>query len=165
MGNNGHEGYGGPDEFPQHWVDLPAFQIGKYEVTRGEYRKFIEAGGYDDPRYWSPEGWKWKESDVIDYSGMNGKVDHTVRPNAKEKRTEHRALGRRAGVDRARVWPSSFHPDKQASRRRRDLLRSRSVLQMGGRAVANGSGMGEGGEVGRKASAVTDLAVGRFMGR
>ena len=45
MGNNGHEGFGGPEEFPQHLVNLPAYQIGKYEVTRGQYRKFIEAGG------------------------------------------------------------------------------------------------------------------------
>jgi formylglycine-generating enzyme required for sulfatase activity len=35
MGNNGHEGYGGPEEFPQHAVYLPTYRIGKYEVTRG----------------------------------------------------------------------------------------------------------------------------------
>jgi gamma-glutamyl hercynylcysteine S-oxide synthase len=88
MGNNGHEGFGDPEELPRHPVDLPTYQIGKYEVTRGQFRKFIEAGGYDDPKYWFPEGWKWKESDVIDYAGMQGKVRHTVRPNAAEKRRE-----------------------------------------------------------------------------
>ncbi len=61
MGNGGHEGFGGPEEFPQHTVSLPTYQIGKYEVTRGEYRKFIEAGGYGNPKYWSAAGWKWKE--------------------------------------------------------------------------------------------------------
>ena len=65
MGSNGHEGFGGPEEFPQHAVNLPACEIGKYEVTRGQYRKFMEAGGYQNPGYWSPQGWKWKESDVI----------------------------------------------------------------------------------------------------
>lgn len=40
---------------------MPAYQIGKYEVTRGEYRPFIEDRGYDSPRYWSEEGWEWKE--------------------------------------------------------------------------------------------------------
>ena len=74
MGNNGHEGFENPEEFPQHLVDLPAYQIGKFEVTRGQFRKFIEAGGYEDPRYWSADGWKWKESDVIDYAGMHGSV-------------------------------------------------------------------------------------------
>jgi len=88
MGNNGHEGFGGPEELPRHLVNLPAYQIGKYEVTRGQYRKFIEAGGYEDSRYWSSDGWKWKQSDVIDYAGMHGNVARTVRPNAKEKRRE-----------------------------------------------------------------------------
>ncbi len=86
MGNNGHEGFGGPEEFPRHSVNLPTYQIGKYEVTRGQYRKFIEAGGYQNPSYWSPQGWKWKENDIIDYAGMNGTVTHTVRPNSKEER-------------------------------------------------------------------------------
>jgi formylglycine-generating enzyme required for sulfatase activity len=88
MGNNGREGFGGPEEFPQHLVDLPAYQIGKYEVTRGQFRKFIDAGGYEDARYWSIDGWQWKESDVIDYAGMHGRVTRVKRPNANEKRRE-----------------------------------------------------------------------------
>lgn len=86
MGNNGHEGFESPEELPQHWVDVPAFQIGKYEVTRGEYRRFMEAGGYSDPKYWSPQGWKWKESDVIVHSGMRGAVNRIVRPNKEQDR-------------------------------------------------------------------------------
>jgi formylglycine-generating enzyme required for sulfatase activity len=88
MGNNGHEGFEGPEEFPQHSVYLPTYQIGKYEVTRGQYRRFIEASGYNDPNYWSAEGWKWKESDVIVYAGMHGRVTRTVRPNKEEKRNQ-----------------------------------------------------------------------------
>jgi iron(II)-dependent oxidoreductase len=26
-------------------------------VTNGQYEQFIDADGYDDPRWWSPEGW------------------------------------------------------------------------------------------------------------
>jgi formylglycine-generating enzyme required for sulfatase activity len=88
MGNNGHEGFENAEEFPQHQVDLPAFQIGKCEVTRGQFRKFLNAGGYEDSRYWSAEGWAWKQSDAIDYSGMNGSVTHTQRPNATQSRRE-----------------------------------------------------------------------------
>jgi len=86
MGNNGHEGFEGPEEFPQHSVNLPAYAIGKYEVTRGEFRKFIDAGGYTNSSYWSAAGWKWKESDIIDYAGMHGAVTHTVRPNREQPR-------------------------------------------------------------------------------
>lgn len=87
MGNDGHEGYAYDDEFPQHRVYLPTYQIGKTEVTRGQYRLFIEAGAYDDPNYWSPAGWKWKESDEIVYAGMRGEFNVVTRPNAAKKRT------------------------------------------------------------------------------
>ena len=51
MGSDGSDPYARPDELPQHSVHLPAYQMGKYQVTRGEYREFIEAGGYRDPGY------------------------------------------------------------------------------------------------------------------
>ena len=86
MGNSGNEGYGGPAEFPQHSVDLPTYQIGKHEVTRGEYRRFIEAGRYQDPQYWSLQGWEWKESDVIVHAGMYGKVRRVKRPEGSGPR-------------------------------------------------------------------------------
>ncbi|MBI2842855.1 MAG: SUMF1/EgtB/PvdO family nonheme iron enzyme [Armatimonadetes bacterium] len=46
---------------PRHKVYLDGYWIGKYEVTRANYRKFIEAGGYNDPKYWSPQGWWWRQ--------------------------------------------------------------------------------------------------------
>lgn len=40
---------------------LPAFSIGRYAVTNAEFRCFIETGGYHDERWWSKEGWEWKQ--------------------------------------------------------------------------------------------------------
>ena len=88
MGTDLGAGLGGAEESPQHSVGLPTYQIGKYEVTRGQYRKFIDAGGYDDPNYWSAEGWKWKESDFVIYAGMYGKFRKVVRPDKEKKRNE-----------------------------------------------------------------------------
>jgi iron(II)-dependent oxidoreductase len=63
MGNNGYEyGFEDDGEHPQHWVTLSAYSIGKYEVTRGEYRQFMNAGGYTNSAYWSTDGWSWKVS-------------------------------------------------------------------------------------------------------
>ena len=62
MGNNGSELYSQPNELPQHSVTLSAYSIGKYEVTRGEYKKFINAGGYSTQSFWSTDGWSWKVS-------------------------------------------------------------------------------------------------------
>ena len=122
MGNNGHEPSSPPEELPQHSVHLPAYQIGKYEVTRGEYRRFIEDGGYENPDYWSSEGWKWKESDVVVHSGMHGKVTRTVRPNAEQETQSAGALGSGTRMDRTRIRPPPLYPDRQTSRGGRHLL-------------------------------------------
>ena len=36
------------------------FAIGKYPATNLQYRSFIEAGGYEDERWWSADGWAWR---------------------------------------------------------------------------------------------------------
>ena len=47
-------------EKPQREVYLSAFWIDIYPVTNGRYARFLAAGGYDQPHWWSPEGWAWK---------------------------------------------------------------------------------------------------------
>ncbi|QQS45411.1 MAG: SUMF1/EgtB/PvdO family nonheme iron enzyme [Acidobacteriota bacterium] len=48
------------DEEPEHFVEIPAFQIGQFPVTNAEYKKFIEAGGYEDEQWWdTDEALKW----------------------------------------------------------------------------------------------------------
>ena len=49
------------NERPAHQVDLPAFWIDAAPVTNGQYRAFVEGGGYDDARWWSPVGWAWRQ--------------------------------------------------------------------------------------------------------
>jgi iron(II)-dependent oxidoreductase len=46
------------NERPAHTVDLPAFRIGRVPVTNAEWQGFIDAGGYDEPRWWSTRGWQ-----------------------------------------------------------------------------------------------------------
>lgn len=42
-----------------------AYRIDRFPLTNGQYEKFVDAGGYDDPQYWSREGWSWlREQDV-----------------------------------------------------------------------------------------------------
>ena len=50
MGDN--FGDGEPRERPVHTVELDSFYIGKFEVTNGQWRKFRDDPGYDDPQYW-----------------------------------------------------------------------------------------------------------------
>ncbi len=45
------------NERPAHTVHLPAYLIDAAPVTNGEYQRFIDAGGYDDRRWWTDQGW------------------------------------------------------------------------------------------------------------
>jgi iron(II)-dependent oxidoreductase len=48
------------NERPRHVVHLAPFWIDTAPVTNGRYLEFVEAGGYDDQRLWSEEGWRWR---------------------------------------------------------------------------------------------------------
>jgi formylglycine-generating enzyme required for sulfatase activity len=48
MGND----TGNPDERPQRWVYLDAFEMDKYEVTNVQYRRFIQVTGREAPQIW-----------------------------------------------------------------------------------------------------------------
>jgi formylglycine-generating enzyme required for sulfatase activity len=58
------KGYFGREQ-PQHTVALPDYYIGKYPVTVGEFRRFVEAGGYRHGRYWTEAGWAWREAEGV----------------------------------------------------------------------------------------------------
>ncbi len=42
-----------------HDVAVPEFEIDAQAVSWGQYTEFVEDGGYDDARWWVPEGWAW----------------------------------------------------------------------------------------------------------
>jgi len=55
-------GYGGSEfcydiEMPEHKVYLNNYKIDSFPVTAGQYIEFIEAGGYQDYKYWLSDGW------------------------------------------------------------------------------------------------------------
>lgn len=50
MGDNFGDGHS--RERPVHEVDLAAYYIGRVEMSNGEWRKFRDDPGYDEPRYW-----------------------------------------------------------------------------------------------------------------
>jgi iron(II)-dependent oxidoreductase len=48
------------NERPRHLVALAPFWIDVTPVTNGAYLEFVDAGGYDEQRYWSDAGWRWR---------------------------------------------------------------------------------------------------------
>jgi ergothioneine biosynthesis protein EgtB len=55
----GHEdtGFAYDNEEPRHQVFVPAFQLASRLTTSGEYRAFVEDGGYQRPEFWLSDGW------------------------------------------------------------------------------------------------------------
>jgi len=57
IGHDG-EGFAYDNEGPRHRVLLEGAQIASRPVTNGEYRQFIEDGGYQQTELWLADGWK-----------------------------------------------------------------------------------------------------------
>jgi formylglycine-generating enzyme required for sulfatase activity len=52
------------DEAPAHPVPLQAFALGQFPVTNAEYRRFIDANGYNDERWWQTEAaQRWRRGE------------------------------------------------------------------------------------------------------
>jgi len=57
--------FGWDNEFDQHRVDVPAFEIDIHNVTNAQFLDFVEAGGYRDRSLWSDEHWQWVQENRI----------------------------------------------------------------------------------------------------
>ena len=53
-------------EQPQHPVSLREFYIGKYPVTVGQFRLFVDGAGYQAKNNWTAAGWSWRLSEKRD---------------------------------------------------------------------------------------------------
>jgi len=49
------------NERPAHVVDVPGFWLDTTPVTNAAYAEFIAAGGYDDLRLWTADGWAHRQ--------------------------------------------------------------------------------------------------------
>jgi gamma-glutamyl hercynylcysteine S-oxide synthase len=53
------------NERPVHRTNLETYWIDRYPVTCGQYRLFMEAGGYQNPSWWSVAGWEWVQTEQV----------------------------------------------------------------------------------------------------
>ncbi len=54
-----HPFYGWDNEFGRQESEVWDFQASRYLVSNREYLGFVEQRGYEEEKYWTPEGWKW----------------------------------------------------------------------------------------------------------
>ncbi|HVN50949.1 MAG TPA: SUMF1/EgtB/PvdO family nonheme iron enzyme, partial [Acidimicrobiales bacterium] len=55
------------NERDAHEVDLPDYLIDTTPVTNGAFLGFVDDGGYDDPRHWTPDGWAWRREQHLSH--------------------------------------------------------------------------------------------------
>ena len=60
MGSSSANSQAQSDEQPQHTLTLPAYEIGKTEVTNAQFRPFVTGDGYTNQAYWDAAGWQWR---------------------------------------------------------------------------------------------------------
>ncbi|MCP5245766.1 MAG: SUMF1/EgtB/PvdO family nonheme iron enzyme [Burkholderiales bacterium] len=58
------------NESPRHDVELEPFALGQFPVTNAEFKCFIDAGGYDDERWWDTlEAQRWRRGEGTGEAG------------------------------------------------------------------------------------------------
>jgi iron(II)-dependent oxidoreductase len=57
--------FGWDNEFEEHRVDVPAFDIDIHNVTNAEFMEFVDAGGYRAREFWSAENWEWLQQEGL----------------------------------------------------------------------------------------------------
>lgn len=56
-----HPLYGWDNEYGHHTVEVADFKAAQYLTTNREFLAFVEAGCYREKRWWTEEGWQWRE--------------------------------------------------------------------------------------------------------
>ncbi len=56
-----HPLYGWDNEYGEHEAEVAPFKAAKYLVSNREFLPFVEEGGYRERRWWTEEGWNWRE--------------------------------------------------------------------------------------------------------
>jgi len=59
--------YGWDNEYGRHEQDVPPFRASRYLASNEEFRGFVEDGGYRNERWWTKEGWSWREFSRAEY--------------------------------------------------------------------------------------------------
>ncbi|MEM9908212.1 MAG: SUMF1/EgtB/PvdO family nonheme iron enzyme [Cyanobacteria bacterium P01_D01_bin.44] len=109
------------NERPCHAVELDTFWIDRTPVTCGQYRHFIEAEGYQNPQWWSPQGWRWQQTAGVQqplyWLGNIAFEDHPVSGVSwYEADAYARFVGKRLPTEVEWEKAAAWHPERSKQR-------------------------------------------------
>ncbi|HYF16453.1 MAG TPA: selenoneine synthase SenA [Ramlibacter sp.] len=100
-------GFAFDNESPPREVHLDAFEIDAQPVTWNRYAVFIEAGGYDEPRWWTAAGWEWRTAGRITPPRAGGAGEAALHLSCHEAEAWCRWAGRRLPTEAE--WECAAH--------------------------------------------------------
>ncbi|MHB8121679.1 MAG: 5-histidylcysteine sulfoxide synthase [Desulfuromonadaceae bacterium] len=56
-----HPLYGWDNEYGAHSATVQSFKAAEHLTSNREFLEFVEDGGYFEPKWWTEEGWQWRE--------------------------------------------------------------------------------------------------------
>ncbi len=62
-----HPLYGWDNEFGSHESEVAGFKAARYLVSNREFLEFVESGCYREQKWWTEEGWHWREFKQADH--------------------------------------------------------------------------------------------------
>ena len=65
--DRGSHEFGWDNEFGACALNVPAFAIERHNITNARYLEFVDAGGYQDARWWISEDWQWVENERVEH--------------------------------------------------------------------------------------------------
>jgi ergothioneine biosynthesis protein EgtB len=55
------------NERPAFEVDVAVFAIERHDTTNAAYLEFVEAGGYQEARWWRDDDWEWIQREAVEH--------------------------------------------------------------------------------------------------
>ena len=110
------------DEIPRHTVYLDAFYIDKYEVTNAKYRKFIEATGHREPKYWNEPKCNQPNQPVIGVSWHDAMVYASWAGKRLPTEAEWECAARGGLAGKRYPWGDSAPDEIKVQRHGRDAV-------------------------------------------
>jgi ergothioneine biosynthesis protein EgtB len=71
--------YAWDNEIPRTTLEVGPFAMDVFNVTNACFLNFVESGGYEERRYWTPESWAWKEQSQKSHPAFWKKIEREWR--------------------------------------------------------------------------------------